>query len=74
MGNDTVKDDIEPYLALWHAVLERAVNDAFGSNERHQQRARNWILSDESSFSWVCDMLQISFDFRLKLRELINES
>lgn len=65
-------DDIEPYLALWYAVLERAVNDALGSNERHQQRARNWILSDESEFTWVCDTLNIDPQVRLQLRRMIN--
>lgn len=65
-------DDIEPYLALWYAVLERAVTDARGANGPDKRLAQNWILSDESSFNWVCDMLHIDPPVRVQLRRTIN--
>lgn len=71
MANDTVKGDTDSYIALWYAVLERAVADACGIGP-YRRDATEWILSDESSFNWVCDMLHIDPQVRLQLRRTIN--
>lgn len=63
---------IEPYLALWYSVLEKAIEDAFGSDHTYRIQARDWILSDESSFNHVCDIIDISKPVRMNLRAKIQ--
>jgi len=57
-------DDIDSYLALWTAVLQRTIDDLALCDEvaQEQRDAARWVLSDANhpcSFNWVCDMLDI---------------
>lgn len=57
-------DDIDSYLSLWAAVLQRAVDDARISRppDSEERMSIEWIRSERvepRSFLWVCDMLSI---------------
>lgn len=80
MENDTGRDS-GPYLALWTAVVETALNDIRaihpGKLTQEQREAVAWVLSTSrhvADFEWACDTLGIGCGIRHELRRLANEA
>ena len=53
-----------PERRLLLAILERAILDYVGNDEREVEQAREWLFGLESaahhfSFSWVCEQLDL---------------
>lgn len=81
MGNDTVKGDPAPYLALWTAVVETALSDIRairpGKPTKEQREAVAWVLAESrhvAGFGWACDTLGIGCGIRHELRRLAHEA
>lgn len=54
--------DLNGHLALWRAVVCRAIADTQGKNDEHMRSALRWLLSTSTSpgsFLWACDMLDL---------------
>lgn len=73
--------DSAPYLALWTAVVETALNDIRairpGKPTQEQRESVAWVLSADkhvASFEWACDTLGIGCGLRHELRRLANEA
>ena len=69
--------DPAPYLALWTAVVETALNDIRaikpGKPTHDQREAVAWVLSrakHAGSFEWACDTLGIGCGIRNEMRRL----
>jgi len=72
--------DPTPYLALWTAVVETALNDIRairpGKPTSDQRGSVAWVLAESkhvASFEWACDMLGIGCGTRHELRRLANK-
>lgn len=53
-----------PERRLLLAILERAILDYVGNDEREVEQAREWLFGSDSSthhfsFSWVCEQLDL---------------
>ena len=66
-----------PARRLLLAVLERAILDFVGNDERELEDAQGWFFdddddgSDEFSFAWICDELDLDvIHIREKIRKM----
>jgi len=72
-------NDPTPYLALWTAVVETALNDLRailpGKSTQEQREAIAWVLSGAKhpgSFEWACDTLGVGCGIRHELRRMAH--
>ncbi len=41
---------------LWLAVVENAMRDSILTNRNVRQSARDWLLTDQEDFPYVCEL------------------